>query len=322
MFSYRFFLNQAWGITKRYKHLWFFGLFASLLYASGEYQIIASFFNQDNNGTFVSTWLIALGSLFNSAFWLGIISLASQSPALLWTLILIVILFLAILIIILYISISSQAALVSQSAKIIKSKKRIDYLNIGDGLKNSKKWFWPVLWLNLSTKLIITFCFLILSIPLFFTIITNSMFSSLIYGILFLFFLPIALFISFTMKYAIASCIIEEKNFIESIKKGIKIFTDNWLVSFEIAFILFIISFFTGLFTLLFITIFFISLYLLAMIVASATMVALSLLLSIATMAIVASLLGVFQTATWTGLFLHLNKEKGHSKLERIFKRK
>lgn len=322
MFSYRFFLAQAWSITKRYKHLWFFGLFASLLYASGEYQIIASFFNQENTGTFVSTWLIVFGSIFSSAFWLGIIDLANQNPTLLWTLISLFILFVAVLIIILYISISSQAALVNQSAKIIKSKKKLSDLNIGDGLKNSQKWFWPVLWLNLATKLIITICFFILSIPLLFTIITNSVFSGLIYAILFLFFLPIALFVSFVMKYAIASCVIEGKNFLDSIKKGMKLFSDNWLVSFEMAFILFIISFFVGLFTLLFITLFFVSLYLLGMLITSASLVAISLILSIATMAIVASLVGVFQTATWTGLFLHLNKEKGRSKLERFFKKK
>lgn len=322
MFSYRFFLTQAWSITKRYKHLWFFGLFASLLYASGEYQIIASFFNQENTGTFVSTWLIVFGSIFSSAFWLGIIDLANQNPTLLWTLISLFILFVAVLIIILYISISSQAALVNQSAKIIKSKKRLNDLSIGDGLKNSQKWFWPVLWLNLTTKLIITICFFILSIPLLFTIITNSVFSGLIYAILFLFFLPITLFVSFVMKYAIASCVIEGKNFLDSIKKGMKLFSDNWLVSFEMAFILFIISFFVGLFTLLFITLFFVSLYLLGMLITSASLVAISLILSIATMAIVASLVGVFQTATWTGLFLHLNKEKGRSKLERFFKKK
>ncbi len=322
MFSYRFFLSQAWEITKRYKHLWFFGLFASLLYASGEYQIIGSFFNQENNGTFVNTWLIVFGSIFSSSFWLGIIDLAGQNPALLWTFISIFILFLVLTIIILYISISSQAALINQSAKIIKSKKKLDNLNIGDGLKNSQKWFWPVLWLNLATKLIITLCFFILSIPLFFTIITNSVFSSFLYGVLFLFFLPVALFISFTMKYAIAACVIEGKSFAESIKKGIKIFTDNWLVSFEIAFILFFISFFIGFFTLLFITIFFVSIYLLGMLISSAALIALSLLLAIATMALVASLLGVFQTATWTGLFLHLNNQKGSSKIERFFKRK
>jgi hypothetical protein len=322
MFSYRFFLKQAWNITKRYKHLWFFGLFVSFLYASGEYQIIGSFLKQDNSGTFVDTWLIVFGSLFSSAFWLGIIDLSSQNPALLWTFISLSILLLAILIIILYISISSQAALVNQSAKIIRDKKKLNHLTISDGLKNSRKWFWPVLWLNLATKFIITLCFFILSIPLFFTIITNSVFNSLIYGILFIIFLPIALFISFTMKYAIASCVIEGKTFMDSIRKGIKIFNNNWLVSFEMAFILFIISFFVGLFALLFVTIFFVSLYVLGMLATSVTLVVLSLILTIATMVIVASLLGVFQTATWTGLFLHLNKEKGRSKLERFFKRK
>ncbi len=322
MFSYRYFLKQAWDITKHYKHLWFFGLFASLLYASGEYQIIASFLSQNDSGTFLGTWMIIVGSLFTAAFWTGLIDLAAQNPTLLWTFISLLILALALFIVFLYISITSQAALVNQSAKIIESKKNLTNLNIGDGLKNSRRWFWTVLWLNLATKLAITICFFILSVPLFFTIITQSWFSGIVYAGLFIIFLPIALFISFAMKYAIASSIIEGKKFLLAIDRGTKMFIDNWLVSFEMAFILFIISFLVGLVTLIFVTLFFVSLYIIGMLVSSAALVAFSLLLTIATMALVAALMGVFQTATWTGLFLKIKKEKGRSKLERFFLRK
>ncbi len=322
MFSYRFFVNQAWNITKRYKHLWFFGLFASLLYASGEYQIISSFLRQDDGGTFVSTWLIIFGSLFTPAFWSGLLELAAQNTALLWTLISLAILTLASFLIILYISIISQAAIVDQSAQIIKNKRRLKNLSIGEGIQKSRQWFWPVLWLNVSTKLAITLCFFILSIPLIFIILTNSLFSTLIYALLFLIFLPIALFISFVIKYAIASCIIENNKILPAIERGWQIFKDNWLVSFEMAFILFIINFLIGLLTLIFVSLFFISLYMIGMLVGSAGLVAFSLLLTIATMALVAAGLGVFQTAAWTGLFLKLKEAKGRSKLERIFFRR
>ncbi len=319
MFSYRFFLKQAWDITKHYKHLWFFGLFASLLYASGEYQIISSFLSQNDSGTFLGTWMIIIGSLFTASFWTGLFELASQNPTLLWTFISLFILAVALFIIFLYISITSQAALVNQSAKIIESKKKLTNLNISDGLKNSRKWFWTVLWLNLGTKLAITICFLILSIPLYFTIINQAWFSGIVYALLFIVFLPIVLFISFTMKYAIASSIIEGKKFLEAVNRGTQMFINNWLVSFEMAFILFLINFIVGLFSLLFVTLFFVSLYVIGMLVTSVSLVVFSLLLTIATMALVAALLGVFQTAAWTGLFLKIKKEKGRSKLERFF---
>jgi hypothetical protein len=322
MFSYRLFIKQAWQITKRYKHLWFFGLFASLLYASGEYQVVSSFLRQEDGSLAGSTWLIVVSSLFNPAFWSGFLQMASTNPIFLWTFVFFVVITLALFIMILYISVVSQISIVDQSAKILKSKKKLTNLSISDGLEKSPKWFWPVLWLNLSTKVIVTICFFILSIPLFFIISSDGLFVSIVYSLLFLIFLPITLYISFVIKYAIASCIIENKKFLESIKRGMQIFQDNWLVSFELAFILFVINFIAGLITLLFISLFFVSLYIFGLFISSVGLMVVGLLLAIASMALVASLLGVFQTSAWTGLFLTLKENKGKSKLERVFAKK
>lgn len=321
MFSYRLFLRQAWQITKTYKHLWFFGLFAALLYASGEYQVINSFLRQEHGGAFGSTWLIIVGTIFSQAFWLGIIEIFYTDPTLMISIIILTILTIAIFLAVLYVSIISQAALVKQSAKIINSKKKVSNLNIGDGLKKANKWFWSVLWLNLSAKLIITICFFILSIPLLFVILTNSQISLIVYTLLFLIFLPITLFVSFVVKFAIASSVIENNKYKEAIKRAYYMFKDNWLVSFELAFILFFINFIIALLTLTIITFFFISLYIIGIMITSISMVIISIMLAIGLAALSASLLGVFQTAAWTGLFLKLKESKGKSKIERIFKK-
>lgn len=55
--------------------------------------------------------------------------------------------------------------------------------------------------------------------------------------------------------------------------------------------------------------------------ITSISMVIISIMLAIGLAALSASLLGVFQTAAWTGLFLKLKESKGKSKIERIFKK-
>lgn len=322
MFSYRYFISEAIKITKNYKHFWFFGLFASLIYASGEFQIVSAFLKQNVDGSFIGTWSIVLSSLLNKAFWLGLLEISSVNLALFWAIVSLGIIALILFLLVLYISITSQAALIDQIKKALASKRKMTSLNIADGLQESKKWFWPILWLNVGSKILITLCFILLSIPLFFATVYGNVFSIMVYVLIFLIFLPIALFISFVAKYAIASCIIENKNLLSSIKRAWDIFKKNWLISFEMAFILFAINALVGLVTMLIVSLFFVSLYIVGILISATTLVAISLLLGIATMAFSAALLGVFQTSVWTNLYLKLIDKKAKSKIQRIFEKK
>ncbi len=322
MFSYRKFLKESWQLTKSYKYLWFFGLFSVFLYLGGEYQVIATFIEKSDGLITINTWLVILASFFTSAFWSGLLEIFIQNIALFWTIISLLLLALAISIIILYIAVVSQSSLISQIIRIHNSKRRIINYSISNSFQKGKKWFWSLLWVNLSSKILLTLIFTLLSLPLLFIYITNSYFSIIIYIFLFLIFIPIALLISFIMKYAMVSVVNDDKKALEAIEEGWRVFKKNWLVSFEMAFILFVINFLIGFFVLIFISILFGPMIILGADISSAFLIALGLLLSISSMALAASLLSVFQTATWTKLFLKIKTAKGSSKLERVFSKK
>lgn len=322
MFSYRKFLKEAWQLTKGYKYLWFFGLFSSFLYLGGEYQVITTFIEQSDGLIQINTWLIFLASFFTSAFWSGLLEIFFQNIALFWTIIILLLLAIFILIVIVYIAVISQAALINQIIRISNSKRKIVNYNIGESFHKGKKWFWSLLIVNLSSKILITLIFTLLSLPLLFIYITNSYFSVLVYVLLFLVFIPLALIVSFVMKYAMVSVVSDNKKSIEAIEKAWLVFKNNWLVSFEMAFILFVINFLVGFLALIIISLLFGPMIILGVDMGSAFLIALGLLLSISSMILTATLLSVFQTATWTKLFLKIQNSKGSSKLERVFVKK
>jgi hypothetical protein len=322
MFSYRLFLKQAWTITKRYPHIWFFGIFASLLSLGGEYQIIAKGTTSTPGGQFISDGNLILQNFFNPSFYSGLADLAIENRAALISLITIFLLALVLAVVMFYLAILSQTAIIKQSAHIIISKKKKERLSINEGLIEARKHFWRVLALNLTSYVIVSLSLLLISLPLLFLLITDSIALNISYAILFMIFVPIALSIALTIKYAIAIRVLEGKSYISSLTKAIRIFKDNWLVSLEMALILFLINFVVGIVTIFFISLFFLPMLFIALQFFVPILVALSLLLSIGTMLIVASWLNTFQISAWTGLYLHLQDKKGHSKLERLFNRK
>ena len=321
MFSYRIFLKQAWNITRKYRHLWFFGIFASLTAIGGEYQLISQGFTAQPGGHFLDNGIFILYNLFNPTFYSSLGQLVTTNPAAFWSLISVIALAVLLVLVMIYLAITSQAALVEQSARLILSKKKTENLSINEGIGFGRRHLWPVLSLNIANSLIISLCLLIISLPLAFLLITDSSAISLTYSILFILFVPIALAIALIMKYAIASQVLEDRSFIASIEKAWKMFHKNWLVSLEMAIMLFLINFIVGILTLIVVSLFFVPLLLLSLQLYAPILMALSLILIIAIMIIAASILNTFQISAWTSLYLHLQQKRGISKLERLFKR-
>lgn len=322
MFSYRLFIKQAWNITKKYKHLWFFGIFASLLAVGGEYQLITQSATANPGGNFLSDGNILMQVLLSPDFYRGFANLAIENSAALLAVIGIFLLSLALALVMIYLAILSQSAIISHSAQILLSKKKKEIFNINDGLNDSKKHFWRVLALNFLSGAVISLTLFIISLPLVFLLLTDTVVLGVAYTLLFIIFAPIALSIALLIKYAIAARVLESKSFVASIQKGIKMFKDNWLVSLEMALILFIINFIVGVITLFFIALLFMPMLFIGIQFYSPILAALSLVLSIGTMLIIASWLNTFQITTWTSLYLHLQDKRGRSKLERIFAKK
>lgn len=325
MFSYRSILKQAWLIVWKHKYLWFFGLFASLAVAGGsmEYQFATQGLGQGLiNGSYQGlSGLLALSEVCQ-AFWLGIIDIFSQNIIVILNVLTILLLVFALIAVFIWLAISSQAALVDNVKKIITTKKNLNILSIREGLTSGHRHFWSVLGLNVLIKILISFVFLIVCLPLLFMVLSNSYFFVVSYIILFVIFIPIAVSLSLIIKYAISYNVLENYSAIKSLESGWKLFKKNWLISLEVAIILFVINFLSSFILLVIVSILFFPLLFLSILFSMTWLIFLLILLIIITAVIFGSLLTTFQVASWTNLYLHLKEEKGMAKLERIFQRK
>jgi len=182
--------------------------------------------------------------------------------------------------------------------------------------------FWPVLGLNILIKILVNFAFFIISLPLLFMALNQAPILIGAYTLLFVIFIPVAVSLSLLMKYAIAYQVLDNQRFVPAMEKGWQLFRRHWLVSLEMAIILFIISFLAGLAMLVVVSIFIFPLFWMGAAFQMGWLTILSLLLALIIIIIVGSWLVTFQISTWTSLFLALKEKGGLAKLERLFARR
>lgn len=324
MFSHRSILKQAWKNTLKYKYLWLFGLFATLTVAGGawEYNLLNQGFSQNIiEGSYIQ--LAKLISLFDVAanFFGGVLSLFQHG---FWNFLngLSVLIVIGLLFaIVIWLAVCSQGALINALKKIFKNKKEttISYReNITVGHKN----FWPVLGMNLLIVLFIYISFLFISLPLLILALKDIYLLGIIYVILFVLFVPISTGFALMMKYAISYQIFEGYGFKKSIQKAYRLFMKNWLISLEMAVILFIISFLAGFIFSLLISIIILPLLITSIALSSAWLSLLIVYLGIILIIIFGAILSSYQITVWTQLFYELKENDGVlAKLERLIKR-
>jgi hypothetical protein len=325
---YRNILKRAWVITWKHKYLWFFGLFVALLGNGGEMEIISRSFDINNSNGFFS----GFGDIFTSSRLLSmgtfgnIANLAVHDPFNLLIAILLMLVMALLIIFVIWLTIISQAAIVNNSANIIADKSH----NLKDGLFVGMKKFWPVFGLNVLVKIIIMFIFFLISLPILVNYAHSGTFSAtLVFIISFLIFIPAAIVLSFIIKYSIGFTVIKNYNIIEALKSGWNLFVNNWLISLEMAFILFFINFFTGLLLIVLLLIlatpflFFALIFIKTALIFNLWLLAIfAFVLFLVLIILIGSALAVFQTSSWTGLFIELIGKGGISKLVRIFDKK
>ena len=325
MFSYRSILKQALSISWKNKHLWFFGLFASLAVAGGsmEYQFLTQSFGQglvDSSYQSLNN-ITAIGELVNQ-LWLGTLDLFSQNFLIILNAFTILLLILTLVAVFVWLAISCQAGLVYNIKSILSPKKKAQSLSLREGITVGSQHFWSVLWLNILIRILVSFSFFIASLPLLFMVLSNDSIYVVLYTVLFVIFVPIAVSLSLIIKYAISYRVLENESTYSSLAKGLKLFKKNWLISLEIALVLFIVSFFSTFLILLALAIVFLPLLWFSLVFSIGWLTFVSLFLALFIMIIFGSFLTTFQITTWTDLYLHLKDNKGLAKLERIFHKK
>ena len=324
MSVYRRIFSQAWKTTWKNRYLWFFGLFAMLLGNGGELEIIFRNFNFSlDQGIIGGLYNFAQTGIFKTETLYNIGNLMKSDPLSLIMAIGVLTTLGLIGLFLVWLTVVSQAALVNNSAKIA-SGKNVDFQ---DGVTAGMKNFWPVFGLNFAVKILIYVFFIVVSIPVISSFSSsNFTLNNLIFFIFFLLFIPLAMALSFIVKYAIANIIIKGNDLVSALRSGWDLFRANWLVSLEMAFVLFFINFMVGLCALLILLILAIPFVLIAMFFAYFSLIfnfwaviSFGLIIFFLLVIAIGALLSVFQISAWTGLYLELSGKGAVSKINRVF---
>jgi len=318
---YRNILSRALKTTWRNKYLWFFGLFATLLGGTGELELIFS----STEGSYQNTMLPNFSAWAETGIFSGegiknIADLAVNNPFSFFILISLLLVVLLLGLFLVWLTVTSQAGLVYNAAKIRLDKKH----SFKDGLNVGMDKFWPVFSLNLLLKCTVSLLFLLLTVP-----VISKSFGGVGEGVfffLFLLFIPLSIMLSFIVKYAIAFVVIREQSFFKSLKDGFSLFKTNWLVSIEMAFILFFISFVSWILLILFFLVLAAPIIFIVLVFSQVLayinymiLIIGAFLVYIVTIIVYGSFLSSFQISAWTYLFIELIGRGGKSKINRLF---
>ena len=325
MFSYRLLFKQAWLTAWHNKYLWFFGLFAAIIAGSGswEYQIFSQSLNQGLiEGSYRKlTDILALEELAKGIL-SGLNNLAGYDFWTIMSAISLIIITCSILAFSFWLSITSQAALVGETKKILKVKKKAPILSIRAALTDANGHFWSLAGLNLLIKFLVTLAFFIVSLPLLFMSWQDTNLLAAVYTILFVIFVPVAVSLSLIVKFAIAYRVLDNKSALTALEKGEQLFRRNWLISLEAAIILFIINFIASVAILIVLTLVFLPIFVFSIFLGAVWLSYLIICLAIVFLVLFGSALTAFQVSSWTNLFLSLTEKGGQAKLERLFAKK
>ncbi|MCK5211261.1 hypothetical protein KAJ89_01020 [Candidatus Parcubacteria bacterium] len=323
MTLYRDILGQSLKSAWHNKYLWFFGLFAALLGNAGEFELLFRGFNGKTNAFFPGLERLSETGIFSLQIFKSLAQLSRQDPFSLFLALGVLLLIVLVSLFLMWLAITSQVALVHSAGRMRANKKH----NFKESLNVGTKKFWPVFGLNIVFRVAVYTLFIVLSLPIISSLgKVDLALSSSLYIVSFILFIPISIIFSFIIKYAIAFVVIKEVGFLRAITQGWKLFVKNWLVSLEMAFLLFFINFLVGAALILVFLIISIPFFFMALLFAKFAfifnfwaMVMVATVVYIVFIVLTGSFLSAFQITSWTSLFVELVSRGGVSKLIRVF---
>jgi len=231
MYTYRQIFKQAFKVAWQNPNIWFFGFFAVFL---GGDLIFSSYNFGIDRILFAFLQGLQAGGLFSLSGLSGAAKVFLIHPLFLFLIILIFLLLLSLVVLTVWLAVISQTALISQIVSLTKGKRLSWRAGFDFGLIK----FWPVLGLNVLLRIV---TWGLAGIVILLSAIKFPGYL-LVFILLFDIVLAIELIVSFIGRYAICGIILKDWSFKESITSALDIFKKNWLLSFEIAIILFLIS--------------------------------------------------------------------------------
>ncbi|MDD5528013.1 MAG: hypothetical protein PHO56_03515 [Patescibacteria group bacterium] len=331
MFLYRDILKKSLAITWTHKNLWFFGIFAALLGGVGQYTMSLSRSPEDWSTSVFSALAVFFGQNGSGNVFANLTRLFQSDPvaAIIFSAFILIIVVVSLFV--LWLAVICQGGLINNAAAIIKSNDKKAGLPIRDGLEKGINKFWPMLGFNLIGAALTCFFAALVGLPLVFMTAAADLRVFLLYVLLFIIFIPLALIISFFVKYSVCFSVLQGRKFVDCFIEACRLFGKYWLVSIEMALILFIVDFLVvfvlGLFILVLAIpyIFFMRILSLAFFVTIGAdnffqfAVTAGLFLAIIMVVLAGAIVTVFKTTAWTDIFIHLAEKKGGlAKLERL----
>lgn len=326
---YRQILKRAWEITWENKILWFFGFFAlALLGNNRAYNLVLNnldLISREDLTTFYTFRLYerALTSFDGIIiFFNGLGNLIINKPLSFFLSILIFLAVTTLMLALVWLMINSQICLIKGIDRA-KEKKKI---GIKDSFLLARKYFWPILGLNIVVQIIIYLLFIIFIYPA----IAYSSFFSALTSILFIFFfvifIPLSIILAFLTIYASSFIVLRDQKLIKSIGSAWQLFYKNWIPSLEMGLILFFIDIAAALGLIILIILLGIPFLLLSVIfyflASQAGLIFVAILMVICLIALIiifTAILSTFQYSAWTLLFLNLTEKNFSGKIVEIF---
>jgi hypothetical protein len=317
---YRIIIKKAWWQIKTHKWLWLFGLFAALLGNGGEVDVLFQSNKLTNAPIFLNNLKEKFAALDLNSLKDGIYTALSTAPLISMLSVAITLIFILLLV---WLVTVSQGALIESANKLEENKK----INFKDALNKGVEKFWSILGLNIATRFILYFTLIILSIPFAILYMFNSSASAITFITILAFVLlvPIAIILSFILKYALAFVVIKSQPAVSAFILSWRLFAANWLISVEMAILLFLINLAVGLLLVIAIVVLalpFLGLVILMILVQNESglnvALGLGLLITLFLLLFTGAGLAAFQYSAWTLLFQKLLAGKKYPKLIRL----
>jgi hypothetical protein len=233
---YRDILRSAWHILWRHPWLWSFGLLAAAAGNGGEFSaIISKIDTLSREAGFLTSLRQAIishrfeQSLADFGYALSQKPLATAGVFVLMGIVALIIIWLIIV---------SQAALI-RAAGSLDSGVDTSFTRAAEA---GNRHFWPILFLNILARLATYLVMAIAVLPFIISFLAQpdspGSLDPLIL-ISFIIFVPVAIIISFILKYAAVSVVLENAPWWTALARAVNLFFRNWLMSLEMAGILF-----------------------------------------------------------------------------------
>lgn len=304
MTVYRDLIAKALTTSWRNKFLWILAFFVALGGLGGEYGIL--FRGSDFLNDQVATLNVLRADYIDGSIFIALQNLPGhiQANPAIWLLLLAVLLaFLGILWVILV----AQGGLIWSIDKLrqgITAQK----LSLGQANAVGVKAFPGIFIVSLLLKLFMYVLLILATVPLGIAFIRTGNYSYFTWYTIsaFLVLVPISIVISFLVKYAAIAIVLRGKKWSEALRYGWNVFVSNWLVSLEVAFLLFAINLVTTL----------VLIYALNLLGLSSNPAGAIIFATILTLW--GTYIATFQYTTWVLLYEHLEEGTVKSKVSRM----